>query len=150
MLNGGETLLVVAVALIYGVIRCLPRIIAGVGAHVSAGEAVKLLDSDAALLIDVRRAAEYFGGSGHIPGAVNIPLPGLSQRLKQTSQHDEFRDRIVITVCQSGTRAAFAVRILKHHGFPLAKALSGGISAWEAEGFTVVPGNPDGLTDTPK
>jgi len=78
-------------------------------------------------VIDVRRPEEYdgtFGSAcdprqGHIPGAVNIDvqeLMGLTE--------DELRELVgveaggeVVCYCHSGSRSAFAVRVLSRFGY---------------------------------
>ncbi len=64
-------------------------------------------------LLDVRTPDEF--SSGHIPGAVNIPVDELRSRLKELP-----RDGMIATYCQVGQRGYLATRILKHHGFSVA------------------------------
>jgi phage shock protein E len=63
-----------------------------------------------ASIIDVRTPGEYEGG--HYPGAVNIPLNELPQRL------DEFEEmkKPIVAYCRSGARSSMAVSILKQSG----------------------------------
>jgi len=74
-------------------------------------------------LIDVRSVSEF--GTGHIPGAVNIPLPELEVR-----RDDLHGDRIVF-ICERGMRAE-AARSALHPCFPAAQVLQGGMHAWRA------------------
>jgi rhodanese-related sulfurtransferase len=139
MLSGYETIIVVAVFMIYGAIRLLPRLIAGLGAYVSALQVKHDMDQDQPLvLLDVRSPREFAAQPGHIPGAINAPLAQLKDRLT----HDEFlrdrRDQPVITICQTDSRAVIAVRILKRFGFTQPRILSGGMNTWEQEGYPVV------------
>ena len=54
------------------------------------------LERTDALLVDVRNADEF--AAGHVPGAINIPLPELRRR------HDELpRDRRSPSVAASGS-----------------------------------------------
>lgn len=62
-----------------------------------------------AIIIDVRSKAEFSGG--HIKGAINIPVPDLSNHLEQ------LKNKIIITCCASGMRSASAKNILKSNGF---------------------------------
>ncbi|RLS56053.1 MAG: CoA-disulfide reductase [Planctomycetota bacterium] len=62
------------------------------------------------LLIDVRTAAEF--GQGHLPGAVNIPVDELRDRLAELS-----RDRDLAVYCQVGQRGYLATRILLQSGY---------------------------------
>ncbi|WP_339316679.1 rhodanese-like domain-containing protein [Paenibacillus sp. FSL R10-2734] len=78
------------------------------------------------LLIDVREPEEY--KSGFIPGAKNIPLSQLEQRLG-----DIPKDRDVLLYCRSGMRSKNAARILGKHGYTRLAHLQGGISSWDGK-----------------
>lgn len=73
-------------------------------------------------LVDVRTAAEYERGA--IPGAVNIPIDNLRERLAEID-----RQRPVIAYCQVGQRGYLASRILTQHGFDVSN-LSGGYTTY--------------------
>ncbi len=76
------------------------------------------LGSDGALILDVRDPGEHHAGG--IPGAVNIPLGELRERLEELP-----RERDILVTCTVGQRAYYACRVLRQHGFR-AKLLSGG------------------------
>ncbi len=61
-------------------------------------------------LLDVRTPLEF--AAGHIPGAVNIPVDELRQRLSELP-----RDRTIAAYCQVGQRGYLATRILLQAGF---------------------------------
>lgn len=63
-----------------------------------------------ASIIDVRTLAEYEGG--HYPGAVNIPLNELPQRLEEFEE----MKKPIVAYCRSGARSSMAVSILKQSG----------------------------------
>lgn len=63
-----------------------------------------------AQIIDVRTKGEF--QSGHIKGAINIPLQSLESNLNKIK-----KDKPVITCCASGMRSASAKGILKSNGF---------------------------------
>jgi rhodanese-related sulfurtransferase len=44
------------------------------------------------------------------------------------------RDRPVVTICESGTRAAIAASILAAHGFDARPVIHGGVPDWEKRG----------------
>jgi rhodanese-related sulfurtransferase len=83
------------------------------------------------VIIDVRTVSEY--ESGHIEGAINIPVEELSQRLSELNPSDE-----LLVYCRTGNRSTTAVRILKTDGFEKIYHMDGGITAWRNEGFPVV------------
>jgi phage shock protein E len=81
------------------------------------------------VLLDVRTAQEF--ASGAIPGARNIPVEALAQRL-----HEVPTDRPVIVYCRSGRRSQTATQILAQAGFTQLYDL-GGIIQWQAQGLPV-------------
>ncbi|MFM7726049.1 MAG: rhodanese-like domain-containing protein [Flavobacteriales bacterium] len=70
----------------------------------------KDLVKNGAQIIDVRTPGEF--KSGHIRGAVNIPLQTISSQMSRIK-----KDKPVITCCASGMRSASAKSILKSNGF---------------------------------
>ena len=70
-------------------------------------------------LLDVREPLELVVESA--PGAVNIPLGQLRDRLAELP-----KDREINVICRSGQRAHYAVRILRQRGFK-ARHLAGGM-----------------------
>lgn len=79
---------------------------------------------EGAFLLDVREPAEVAGGT--IPGAVNIPLGDLRDRLGELPQ-----DRPIVAFCKVGQRGYFAERILAQRGYDVCN-LSGGYTTWLA------------------
>jgi rhodanese-related sulfurtransferase len=73
-------------------------------------------------LLDVRTPREH--AAGHPPGAVNIPLDELRDRLAEID-----RTRPVWAFCQVGQRGHNATRILLQHGFD-ARNLTGGATTY--------------------
>lgn len=69
-------------------------------------------------LLDVRTPQEF--ASGHIPGAVNIPVDELRSRLNELP-----RDRRIAAYCQVGQRGYLATRILLQVGFSAANVGGG-------------------------
>jgi rhodanese-related sulfurtransferase len=79
-------------------------------------------------LIDVRERDEY--AAGHVPGAVNLPLSELGERL------EELPGEAFDVICQAGGRSARAVQALEARGYD-ATNVEGGTGAWIAEGRPV-------------
>ena len=61
-------------------------------------------------LVDVRTPEEY--NSGHIEGAINIPLDQVPQKLNEIRE----LPKPIIAYCRSGNRSDMAVHILKQSG----------------------------------
>ncbi len=81
-------------------------------------------------LIDVRSPSEY--ATGHIPGAVNMPMEQVQSRLPDLEGEDS-----IILVCQSGQRARMVAGLLEPCGKDL-RILEGGTSAWIKAGLPIV------------
>ncbi|MGQ9368440.1 rhodanese-like domain-containing protein [Azospirillum sp. A39] len=89
---------------------------------------------DDLLVLDVRSGGEF--GRGHIPGAVNVPLDALGERIAALRQGiAENRAAAVVVVCQTGPRAVRAAAMLKRAGLADVAVLRGGVSGWSASGL---------------
>jgi len=83
-------------------------------------------------ILDVRTSAEW--RSGHIAGAVHVPIIELGSRIDRL-QLD--RTRPVVAICRAAHRSIPAVRLLQQHGFRNACQLQGGMLAWRQVGLPV-------------
>jgi rhodanese-related sulfurtransferase/predicted transcriptional regulator len=98
---------------------------------VKIDELVKRIKSKNIVLIDVRPAGEY--KSGHITGAINIPVEMLSAKLKKLPKNKEY-----IAYCR-GPFCVFAdeaVSMLIKKGFK-AKRLVEGFPDWKLKGLPI-------------
>ncbi|RKH50157.1 rhodanese-like domain-containing protein [Corallococcus interemptor] len=77
-----------------------------------------------ATLVDVRTPEEF--AAGHLPGAMNIPVDELPQRLAELGSPR----KPVVIYCRSGARSSRAEALLKERGFQDVFNL-GPMSAWE-------------------
>lgn len=89
-----------------------------------AQEAVRLVNQNKGLFVDVREEEEY--AREHIVDAVHIPLGKLAESL------DRFKkpDQPLVIVCASGQRARNAAKVLRKHGQQQVFVLAGGLRAW--------------------
>ena len=108
---------------------------AGAGGGVAPAEAVRQLNREKGVLIDVCEPAEH--AAGHCVGARNIPLGQLEQRLAELPKNKELP---VLVMCQSGARAGRAAATLRKHGWSRAQAVAGGLRAWREAGLPVDKG----------
>jgi rhodanese-related sulfurtransferase len=83
----------------------------------------KLGTTLAPLVVDVRKPVEY--GVAHIPGAVNIPVEELEDRLAEVRS-----DNGVLIYCINGSRTRQAEPILYAHGIDNVYHLEGTFYAW--------------------
>jgi len=84
----------------------------------------------AAQWVDVRSASEFC--TGHIPGAVNIPLDEVDLR-----RGDLDEGRPIVLICQSGVRARMIAEVLAGCRSNVA-VLQGGTKAWKDAGLPLV------------
>jgi len=96
------------------------------------GDAVRFMNKEEPLILDVREDAEY--KDGFIQGAVHVPLVQLESRVSELAS---WRDRDVLIYCRAGQRSARAASILKRQGFTHLHKLDGGIMAWQSANLPV-------------
>jgi hydroxyacylglutathione hydrolase len=81
-----------------------------------------LLESPGLQLVDVREATER--DAGYIPGSTNVPY----RLLRKLGCGALDRSKPVVTVCESGPRAAIAASLLQRDGFDVSAVADGGIA----------------------
>jgi rhodanese-related sulfurtransferase len=96
-------------------------------ATIDARTAADRIATGSVIVVDVRQQAEW--KTGHIEGALHIPLTQLSNR-----QHQLPSDKTIVTVCRSGHRSALAARTLTRAGHDVLN-LRGGMNAWARAGL---------------
>jgi rhodanese-related sulfurtransferase len=121
-----------AMAIVSGGLLAWPAIAgAGGGAKVSAADAVRLINREKAVLIDVSEPAEF--AAAHPVGARSVPLAGL----EASRDLPKNKSLPVVVVCPTGSRAPRAVAVLKKLGFENAQVLAGGLSGWRAANLPI-------------
>jgi glyoxylase-like metal-dependent hydrolase (beta-lactamase superfamily II)/rhodanese-related sulfurtransferase len=95
---------------------------------VSLGELERLLADDAVELLDVREAEER--DEGHIPGSQHLPY----RTARAAAEAGLLNGRPVVTICESGPRAAIAASVLQAAGVNARPVLDGGVADWRARG----------------
>ena len=94
-------------------------------------EELDALLEQGAELIDVREKDER--DTGYIAGSRNIPY-----RLLALGEADLPRNKPIVTICETGPRAAIAASILSARGFDAHPVWNGGIDSWAAAGKPTV------------
>lgn len=125
-LAGGTAVLAIAVAAYE-----MSKMRSG-GEAVGPADAVRLLNQGA-LLLDVRNQAEF--DSGHVIDARHLPQDQVAQAGESLKR---YKDKVVITCCESGARSGTAARELRTQGFTKVVNLRGGLQAWRAESLPLV------------
>lgn len=101
---------------------------------VNVEEARTLIQEDSTLVIlDVRTPGEFHGESGHIAGALLIPVQELEARIGEL---ESVKGRPILAYCRTGNRSGTAAGILTGKGFT-AMNMAGGIVDWAAKGYPV-------------
>lgn len=87
-------------------------VLLGAGKASVTNEDAHTLVKQGALLLDVRTPGEY--SSGHIEGAVNIPVQELESRMGSLPPK---KDAPIVIYCQSGRRSSMAREMLMKAGY---------------------------------
>jgi glyoxylase-like metal-dependent hydrolase (beta-lactamase superfamily II)/rhodanese-related sulfurtransferase len=112
----------------------IPGFVLGGGSEQLGVVGIEQLDellASGAELVDVREKDER--DSGYIAGSRNIPY-----RLLALGEADLPRDRPIVTICETGPRAAIAASILSARGFDAHPVVDGGIDSWVDAGRPTV------------
>lgn len=99
--------------------------------EIAPAELNAMLQDGSVLLVDVREPDEF--ASGHIRGAVNIPLSSFSLRNIPDAQ-----GRTVVLQCAGGKRSGMALDRCGEAQSTIDTHLAGGIGAWKAAGLPIV------------
>jgi rhodanese-related sulfurtransferase len=92
-----------------------------------------------ALVIDLRGKELY--DAGHIGEARNVPVAELAS---QAESLKKWRDKNVITYCDSGVSGAGGARTLMKLGFTKVFNLQGGLNAWVKDNLPLAKTSPGG------
>ena len=103
------------------------------GKRASILEATQIINRNKTTILDVRTPEQF--AAGHLRDAKNIPLSDLGSRIGEL---DKQKTKAVVVVCQQGSRADKAVKMLQKAGFDDVVSLDGGLTAWTAAGLPTV------------
>ena len=98
---------------------------------VGTAEAVRLINREKGVLIDVCEPSEF--AAGHALGARNIPLGSIDGSKELPSN----KALPLVLLCASGARAGRAAALLRKAGYAQATAVTGGLAAWREAGLPV-------------
>lgn len=96
--------------------------------RISMDEAKTLMEKEEGyILLDVRTKGEY--ESGYIPGAINIPLSDIDEKIISFLPD---KSQMILVYCRSGNRSREASDKLSKLGYSNVLEI-GGINAWKGE-----------------
>jgi hydroxyacylglutathione hydrolase len=95
---------------------------------VSMDELERRLAADEIELLDVREADER--DRGFIPGSTHLPY----RTARQAAENGLCGEKPIVTICESGPRAAIAASVLHAVGLDARAVLDGGVAAWRTRG----------------
>lgn len=99
---------------------------------ISTAEAIRLMNSDDAQVVDTRSSSEY--KKNHILNAKHIPAASIADRAKEITRDTH---KPIIVYCGAGSAASAAAAKLRAKGYTRVYALKGGINGWQADGLPV-------------
>ncbi|MDH3251580.1 MAG: rhodanese-like domain-containing protein [Ignavibacteria bacterium] len=102
---------------------------------ITPGQTDSLMEAQdtSVVLLDVRTSGEFYSETGHLRGAILIPVQQLEQRMGEL---ESYRGKTIIAYCRSGNRSGRATDMLLGKGFK-AVNMTGGMLRWAAEGRPV-------------
>jgi rhodanese-related sulfurtransferase len=121
-----------ALAATSGGLLLWPMVKGGAAAgSVGTAEAVRLINREKGVLIDVGEPAEF--DAGHAAGARNIPFGQLEGHKSLPTN----KTLPLLVMCPTGARAGRAAALLRKAGYEKAVAVAGGTAAWREASLPV-------------
>jgi len=119
--------MLVLMAVTSGSLLLFPALQRSRGSGIDTNEAVRLINREKAVLIDVSEPAEF--AAGHAAGARNVPLAQIEGEAGAKGLPTN-KTLPIVLMCASGVRAGRAAALLRKAGYEKAVALGGGTAAW--------------------
>ncbi|MFO1326956.1 MAG: rhodanese-like domain-containing protein [Rubrivivax sp.] len=119
-----ENWILILVAFVSGGMLVWPAVNRGRGGSIGTAEAVRLINREKAVLVDVCEPAEF--AAGHAAGARNVPLGSIEGSKELPSN----KALPIVVMCATGARSGRAAGLLRKAGYERAVALAGGNNAW--------------------
>ena len=107
-------------------------VVSAPAARIALEDFRRLHTAGAVLTVDVREPIAF--KTGHIPGAVNVPLDELDARAGELEARAGRRQIVAYCACLDEHASVRAVEILNGRGLLNVSALVGGLRAWIAAG----------------
>ena len=94
---------------------------------ITSDEAKKMMETQKAIVVDVRTLEEY--NEGHIPNAISVPLETIENEAEAKLKN---KDDLILVYCRSGRRSREAALKLIEKGYTNVIDF-GGINDWNGE-----------------
>ncbi|MGK7888450.1 MAG: rhodanese-like domain-containing protein [Leptolyngbyaceae cyanobacterium] len=128
-----QSLILVVVGLLWVSLTGCGGVEAAVSSSIAPQTLFEQINTEAApLILDVRTADEF--RAGHVPGAVNVPIQVLGDRLDELEAIAP--NGPIVVYCEQGIRAKRAETLLKAE-FKTVRHLEGDMSQWRRNGFPI-------------
>ena len=126
-----ENWVLILVAFVSGSMLVWPLVNKSRGGSVSTSEAVRLINREKGVLIDVSEPNEF--AAGHAAGARNVPFGSLEGSKDLPGN----KSLPLVLMCPTGSRAGRAAGLLRKAGHENVVAVAGGTSAWREAALPV-------------
>jgi len=104
------------------------------GVPISPNELTRLVNSEKAVVLDIRPNAEF--KAGHLVDAINIPYERITSDLATL---EKYKSKTIIIVDKMGQYSGSTGRQLAKEGYDV-RRLSGGISEWQSQNLPLIKG----------
>lgn len=104
------------------------------GVPISTHELTKLLNSEQAIVLDIRATAEF--KAGHLVDAINIPHEKINT---DVATLEKYKTKTIIIIDKMGQHSGHIGRLLAKQGYDV-RRLSGGISEWQGQNLPLIKG----------
>ncbi len=128
-----ENLLFVIAAVVSALMLFWPMLSRRGTKEVDTRAAIKLINHEDALVLDVRDDSDY--AEGHLPNSTHMPTEKIEERWVELKK---FTERPIVIIYTSGIRSQHASKVLYKNGFKKVHNLMGGIDAWKRANLPIV------------
>ncbi len=128
-----DNMFFIIAAMLSGGMLLWPLVMRHGAKEIDAQQAVRLINYENAVVLDVRDDSDY--ASGHLPDSKHIPQELVKERLGEL---EKYKKKPVIVIFSPGLRAAQTGVTLHKNGFERVFNLNGGIDGWKRENLPLV------------
>lgn len=128
-----ENLFFVIAAVVSGFLLLLSMVTQRGVKEVDTREAVRLINYQDAVVVDVRDDSEFI--AGHLPNSKHLPAEKIKERWIEL---EKFKDKPIILIYPGGVGSRQSSQVLRKSGFTQIFNLMGGIDAWKRAGLPMV------------